>query len=50
MGASTIYKAPFSNLHVGGPDSLFIRGEDNVTKGLFDALKDVHSGLSQQVK
>lgn len=44
MEASALYEAPFSNLHAGGPDSLF-GGKENVIEGIFEALEGVQSGL-----
>ena len=44
MTASALYEAPFSNLHAGGPDSLF-GGKENVIEGIFEALEGVQSGL-----
>ncbi len=44
MEASALYQPPFSNLHVGGPDELFV-GKENVIEGIFEKLKAVHSGL-----
>jgi type I restriction enzyme R subunit len=44
MEPSTLYEAPFSNLHAGGPDALFI-GKDNVVDGIFEALRKMHSNL-----
>ncbi|MFV1996138.1 MAG: type I restriction-modification enzyme R subunit C-terminal domain-containing protein, partial [Verrucomicrobiales bacterium] len=38
MDASALYEAPFSDLHAGGPDELFV-GKENVIEGIFDALK-----------
>lgn len=47
MEPSALYDAPFSNLHVGGPDALFA-GKDNVVQGIFDTLKEMHSNLASQ--
>ena len=44
MEASALYEPPFSNLHAGGPDELFV-GKENVIEGIFEKLKSVHSGL-----
>ena len=45
MEASALYEPPFSNLHAGGPDELFL-GRENVIEGIFDKLKAVHSKLT----
>ncbi len=45
MEASALYEPPFSDLHAGGPDELF-SGQDHVVDGLFDALRELHSGLA----
>ena len=37
MEASALYEPPFSNLHAGGPDELFV-GQENVIEGIFDRL------------
>lgn len=47
MEASALYDPPFSNLHHGGPDELFV-GKKNVIEGIFDKLNVVNSGLSVQ--
>ena len=44
MEASALYEPPFSNLHAGGPDELFV-GQENIIEGIFDKLKAVHSEL-----
>lgn len=44
MEASALYEPPFSNLHAGGPEGLFV-GKENVIDGLFGTLRDVHSEL-----
>ena len=44
MEASALYEPPFSNLHAGGPDELFV-GQEDVIEGIFDRLKAVHSKL-----
>ena len=41
---TALYEPPFSNLHAGGPDELFV-GQENVIEGIFDRLKAVHSKL-----
>jgi type I restriction enzyme R subunit len=38
MDASALYEPPFSSLHAGGPDELFI-GKENVIEGIFEKLK-----------
>lgn len=45
MEAAALYEPPFSNLHAGGPDGLFA-GKDNVIKGIFTTLGQVHSNLA----
>lgn len=37
MNPAALYKAPFINLHAGGPDELFA-DKENVIEGIFDAL------------
>ena len=44
MEASALYEPPFSNLHAGGPEDLFV-GQEKVIEEIFDKLKAVHSGL-----
>ena len=44
MEASALYEPPFSNLHAGGPETLF-GGKKNMIEGIFDTLKAVQSGL-----
>lgn len=46
--ASALYDPPFSNLHSGGPDTLFI-GRKNVIDGIFEKLDTVNARLSVQV-
>lgn len=48
MEASMLYEPPFSNLHSGGPDELFV-DKKNVIEGIFDKLNVVNSGLSIQI-
>jgi type I restriction enzyme R subunit len=48
MPSSSLYETPFTNLHAGGPDALFM-GKENVIDGIFEALDGVHSGLDRQV-
>jgi type I restriction enzyme R subunit len=36
--AGTLYEAPFTNVHAGGPDELFA-GKDKVVESLFTALE-----------
>lgn len=38
MEASALYEAPFTDLHVGGPEGLFA-GKENVIDGIFGALE-----------
>ena len=45
MEASTLYEAPFSGVHAGGPDELFV-GKKNVIEGIFEKLEAVNSGLN----
>ena len=45
MKDSALYEAPFSQLHAGGPDELFV-GKEAVVGSLFATLGAVHSGLS----
>ncbi len=40
----SLYKAPFSNVHAGGPDELF-SGRENVIEGIFDKLDEVNTGV-----
>ncbi|MDO8862311.1 type I restriction-modification enzyme R subunit C-terminal domain-containing protein [Haliea sp. E1-2-M8] len=44
MGPEALYEPPFSNLHDGGPDGLFV-GQDNLIEGIFQKLEEVHLGL-----
>ncbi len=44
MDAAALYEPPFSNLHSGGPDALFI-GKGKVVEGIFEKLRMVNSGL-----
>ena len=37
MDASALYEPPFSNLHAGGPDELFV-GKENVINAVFETL------------
>jgi type I restriction enzyme R subunit len=46
--ASALYEPPFSNLHGGGPDALFV-GKENVIEGIFAQLEAVQSGLIEKV-
>ena len=48
MDASALYEPPFSNLHAGGPDALFV-GKENVIEGVFEKLEAVNSGLIARV-
>ncbi|WP_068466694.1 DEAD/DEAH box helicase family protein [Candidatus Protochlamydia phocaeensis] len=47
MDVSALYEPPFSNLHCGGPDMLFVT-KKNIIEGIFDKLNVVNSGLSLQ--
>ncbi len=47
MEASALYTSPFSNLHHGGPDELFVN-KKNVIDRIFDKLNDVNSSLAVQ--
>ena len=47
MEASALYEPPFSNLHAGGPDELFV-GQENVIEGIFDKLKAVHANVDHE--
>lgn len=47
MDTAALYEPPFSNLHTGGPDALF-DDKKNVIEGIFNTLRDVHSGLLLQ--
>ena len=38
MEASALYESPFSSLHAGGPDALFV-GNENVIEGIFSILE-----------
>ncbi len=46
MDSSALYEAPFSNLHSGGPNELFV-GKENVIAGIFDTLKAIQPVPSQ---
>jgi len=48
MDAAALYEPPFSNLHSGGPDTLF-DGKGNVVEGIFAKLQTVKSGLIVKV-
>jgi type I restriction enzyme, R subunit len=48
MEASALYEPPFSNLHSGGPDALFV-GKNQVVEGIFDKLMAVKAGLIAKV-
>ncbi|HET7370481.1 MAG TPA: DEAD/DEAH box helicase family protein [Gammaproteobacteria bacterium] len=47
MEASALYEPPFSNLHGGGPDALFV-GKENVIEGIFAQLEAVQSGVIEK--
>ncbi len=38
MEAGALYEAPFTGLHAGGPDGLFV-GRSEIIKGIFEAIK-----------
>ena len=38
MEQSALYEAPFSSVHAGGPEALFV-GKSNVIEGIFEKLK-----------
>jgi len=40
MDADALYEPPFSNLHAGGPDELFV-GKENIISGIFDTLEAI---------
>ena len=42
--AASLYEAPFSNLHAGGPDELFA-GHDSVIEGIFEKLRQVKNAV-----
>ena len=44
MDESALYEPPFSNLHAGGPDELFL-GKKKVIEGIFEKLEAVNTGL-----
>jgi len=48
MEESVLYEPPFSNLHSGGPETLFV-DKKNVIDGIFEKLKIVNSRSSTQV-
>ena len=48
MPSSALYETPFTNLHAGGPDALFM-GKENVIEGIFEALSSVHSVLEKKI-
>ena len=41
MEPSALYEAPFSSVHVGGPETLFA-GKSNVIKGIFEKRQALH--------
>jgi type I restriction enzyme R subunit len=45
MESDALYEPPFTNLHAGGPDSLFA-GKEKVIEGIFKRLDAIHSGLN----
>jgi len=44
MEESALYEPPFSNLHTGGPDVLFL-GKETVIEDIFTALREVQTNL-----
>jgi len=44
MEAGALYEPPFSNLHAGGPDELFV-GKETVITGIFKALKSTEPSI-----
>ena len=44
MEASALYEAPFTHLHSGGPDALFV-GKENVIGGIVQRLEEFRSRL-----
>jgi len=44
MEAKALYDPPFSDIHAGGPEELFL-GKEEVVDGIFDALRAAHSGV-----
>ncbi len=47
MESDALYAPPFTNLHGGGPDSLFA-GKEKVIEGIFEKLDAIHSGLDTE--
>ena len=47
MESDALYEPPFTNLHAGGPDSLFA-GKEKVIEGIFEKLDAIHSGLDTE--
>jgi type I restriction enzyme, R subunit len=47
MDPTALYEPPFSDLHAGGPEELFL-GREQIVDGIFDALKAVRSGLESK--
>ena len=45
MEPSSLYEAPFSSVHAGGPDELF-SGNERIIEGIFEKLKAVNFGLT----
>jgi type I restriction enzyme, R subunit len=44
MEASSLYEPPFSIMHSGGPDELFL-GKETVIDGIFEKLKTINPDL-----
>jgi type I restriction enzyme R subunit len=42
--ATALYEPPFSNLHAGGPDELFV-GHESVIEGIFEKLRRVRANV-----
>ena len=42
MEGAAPYEPPFSNLHSGGPDALFV-GKESVVEGIFQKLREFNS-------
>jgi type I restriction enzyme, R subunit len=40
MDSGSLYEAPFTSLHAGGPEELF-QGKDNVINGIFKTLEQL---------
>jgi type I restriction enzyme R subunit len=42
--AAALYEPPFSDLHAGGPDELFV-GHESVIEGIFEKLRRVRANV-----